>query len=276
MNQNQTTIFQPTILQKLLGRNYKWWYIFAFKLKSNGTGLSGHLFGQISDVLQNLAIAYIWFVNGSSNSIITYLVVGRIYKALSDTYFSESLGSDILTGKLSNTLILPQFFVKLTLIQDLGKRAVLNLGRAAGFIIPIIVYRDYILLGSSWLNILILLAFLPLTFLVSFMMEFIFGCSAFFTKDPRDWRGIFRAYNGIHGILSGVIIPLDKLPGFEILRLLPTSYVIHHPMQIYLGKYTPTETLFVFLGGIAWCAVLYLIGKLVFKLGLKKNEAVGL
>jgi ABC-type uncharacterized transport system permease subunit len=47
-------------------------------------------------------------------------------------------------------------------------------------------------------------------------------------------------------------------------------------MQIYLGKYNFQETLAVFLGGIIWFLVLYFLAKLVFKMGLKKNEAVGL
>jgi ABC-type uncharacterized transport system permease subunit len=47
-------------------------------------------------------------------------------------------------------------------------------------------------------------------------------------------------------------------------------------MQIYLGKYSPTETLMVVLGGIAWCLVLYFLANFVFKMGLKRNESVGL
>jgi hypothetical protein len=62
----------------------------------------------------------------------------------------------------------------------------------------------------------------------------------------------------------------------SFLQFLPTSYILHHPMQIYLGKYTNLEIFYVFLGGLAWCAVLYFLAKLVFKMGLKRNEAVGL
>jgi ABC-type uncharacterized transport system permease subunit len=47
-------------------------------------------------------------------------------------------------------------------------------------------------------------------------------------------------------------------------------------MQIYLGKYDFNQTLMVFAGGIAWCIVLYFLAKWVFKMGLKRNEAVGL
>jgi ABC-type uncharacterized transport system permease subunit len=51
---------------------------------------------------------------------------------------------------------------------------------------------------------------------------------------------------------------------------------LHHPMQIYLGEYNSLDILLVFLGGIVWCLVLYFLAKFVFKLGLKRNESVGL
>jgi ABC-type uncharacterized transport system permease subunit len=47
-------------------------------------------------------------------------------------------------------------------------------------------------------------------------------------------------------------------------------------MQIYLGKYSMTEIIYTFFGGIAWCFVLWILARVIFKLGLKKNEAVGL
>jgi ABC-type uncharacterized transport system permease subunit len=46
-------------------------------------------------------------------------------------------------------------------------------------------------------------------------------------------------------------------------------------MQIYLGKYDPNQILQTFVGGIAWCIVLWVLARLVFKAGLKRNEAVG-
>jgi len=47
-------------------------------------------------------------------------------------------------------------------------------------------------------------------------------------------------------------------------------------MQIYLGKYDTFQTVLVFGGGIFWCVLLYFLAKFVFKMGLKKNESVGL
>ncbi|MFM7853798.1 MAG: ABC-2 family transporter protein [Flammeovirgaceae bacterium] len=54
------------------------------------------------------------------------------------------------------------------------------------------------------------------------------------------------------------------------------AFFAYYPAQIYLGKYDTDQTVLVFLGGIAWCGILYFLAKLVFRLGLKRNESVGL
>ena len=264
-------------LQKLLGGNYKWWYILTFYTKSSGSGVYGFVFGQISQILQILTIVYIWLINGSSSQIITYLIVGRIYKALSETFFSETLGVEIINGQITRHLILPQDYFKLSLLRDVGRRAFYNFARASIFLIAIFVYFNNIDFSRfTFSNILLLLIFIPITFINTFYIEYIVGSQAFFISDKRTYTGIRKAYEGISGILSGVLIPLDKLPFYNIIQFLPTSWIVHHPIQIYLGKYDTNQTILVFVGGLAWCLVLYILAKIVFKLGLKRNESVGL
>jgi len=278
MTTNLTSTFAPTRLQKLLGRNYKWWYLFKFSSASTGTGLYGFLISQFSDIIQVLAIVYIWIINGSSKEIITYLIIGRIFKALSDCCMAEIIALEIVSGKVSNYLLLPSEFIFLQFIREIGRRFVYNLGRAGSLLISIFIFFSYI--DFKFLNSNSLLFTLPLiviSFIGSFFMEFILGFSASFFNDKRNYSGLTRAYAGVIGVLSGVLIPLDKLPFYkELIQFLPTSWWLHHPMQIYLGKYSPLETLYVFLGGIAWCVVLYFLAKWVFRMGLKRNESVGL
>jgi ABC-type uncharacterized transport system permease subunit len=47
-------------------------------------------------------------------------------------------------------------------------------------------------------------------------------------------------------------------------------------MQIYLGKYTASEIWLVIFGSVVWSFILFILARWVFKIGLKKNEAVGL
>lgn len=266
-----------TFLQKLLGNNYKYFYFIRFSFISVKTGWGSFLISQISDLLQNISIAYIWILANSNSQTITYLIIGRIYKALSDTFYGQKLGGDISNGGLTSTLMYPRNTIVYCFLRQLGARIFWNSNIALTYLITILIYLQHLVLGS-FDKFLILLFLLPITHISIFLLEFLIGCSAFFLKDKRDFDGVYRAYSGITGILSGVLIPLDKLPfnlGYYF-SFLPTSWLLHHPMQIYLGKYSPIETFWVFLGGIFWCVFLYFLAKLVFKMGLKKNESVGL
>jgi len=268
---------KETFLQKLLGNNYKWWFILTFYAKSTGSGIYGFLLGQFSDIIQNLAIAYIWVINGASNDIITYLIIGRIYKVLSDTFFAEILGPEISSGQITKHLMIPLGYLKFSIFRELGRRVIFNSMRSVSYITVLLIYANHINWSYfTFSKLFLLVLLLPITFLTIFMMEFLIGSQAFFVRDKRNFNGIHRAYNGVSGVLSGILIPLDKLPFYNIIQFFPTSWLLHHPMQIYLGKYDSNQTILVFLGGIFWSVFLYFLAKLVFKMGLKKNESVGL
>ena len=275
------TTYKPTFFQKLLGRNYKWWYLLKHSFKSINTGILGFLIAQISDIVQILGITYIWILNNSPKEIITYLIIGRIFKSLSDCYVAEVIAPEVSSGKITNYLILPSTFIPLYFCREVGRRFVFNTTRALSLLSAIIIFFNYIdLKFLNLTNLILLLPLVVLSFTTSFFVEFMVGFSMTFFADKRSHDGFRRSYNGIFGmggILTGVIIPLDKLPFYnEIIQFLPTTWSLHHPMQIYLGKYSNLEILYVFLGGIFWCFVLYFLAKLVFKMGLKRNEAVGL
>ena len=112
--------------------------------------------------------------------------------------------------------------------------------------------------------------------LIRYFIAFILGLTSFWTITIY---GQANLYENMVPLILGVIFPynlitIDWLRTF--LQLSPLSFIVYHPMQVYLGKYTWLETLYVFLSGIFWCVILYLLSKLILKLGLKKNESVGL
>ena len=275
------TTYKPTFMEKLLGTNYKWWFLLKHSFKSISTGFFGFLISQVSDIVQVVGITYIWILNNSPKEVITYLIVGRIFKSLSDCYVAEVVAPEVSGGKITNYLLLPSSFIPVYFCREIGRRFVFNTGRAFSLLLTIVIFFSYVdLKFLNLANLILLLPLVVLSFTTSFFIEFMVGFSMTFFADKRSHDGFRRSYNGIFGmggILTGVIIPLDKLPFYrEIIQFLPTTWSLHHPMQIYLGKYSPIETLYVFLGGMTWCFVLYFLAKWVFKMGLKKNESVGL
>jgi ABC-2 type transport system permease protein len=274
----QTTSFQPTLMQKILGRQYKWWYISVYNIILTSTKLSSAGFALFGVLINFTAVSYIWFINGASAATMTYLLIGRIYKTLTDNYWSDKIGLDIASGKISSDLLKPTEYLNYNFVASISTRLLRNIINISG-IIAVVLLMNFLGVSLIWsTNVLSILLFIPIALFINFYIAFIIGCIAFFIQDRRDFGSFSVAYNQISIIFIGTLIPLDKLPvGFEhILDKLPLAYLLHHPMQIYLGKYDTNQTLMVFAGGIAWCIILYFLAKLIFKLGLKRNEAVGL
>jgi ABC-2 type transport system permease protein len=110
-------------------------------------------------------------------------------------------------------------------------------------------------------------------YFVSILFAFILGCTSFFLTDAH---AILDLQYQADYFLSGKAIPLSVVNFLQPIIFLPFAFTFFHPTQIYLGKYSTIEIIYTFLGGITWCFVLWIAARAIFKLGLKKNEAVGL
>jgi ABC-2 type transport system permease protein len=104
---------------------------------------------------------------------------------------------------------------------------------------------------------------------------FVVGLIAFWSVQTT---AVDSFYYSLRNFLRGDNIPLWILATYfgSWVSFTPFAFFIHHPFQIYLGKYSATEIVYTFVGGIGWCIILWLLARIVFKMGLKRNEAVGL
>ena len=182
---------------------------------------------------------------------------GNIYQSLG--YFSESI------------VIFYLYF------QMIGRRFIRNIFEASAYVISgiVFIFFTHTEILFSW-RLLILLAFIPITFSINHFFGIIIGSLAFFFNDSREFSSFAGAYLIFRNTMSGLILPLDKTPAAGFFVLTPYAWVLHHQVQIYLGKYSTVQSLLVFVGGLVWCIILYFLAKIILKIGLKRNESVGL
>lgn len=285
MTQNLTSTYQPTFLEKLLGRNYKWWFLFITSLRSDTTYFSQNVFYMFSAVIKNLLFILVWYINFLSGStllslqeIVHYFIVGALVSALlysdSNTWF---LAHQIQSGKLSNLLLSPSSLFKWIFFNDLG-RGVLQMSVQVSLTLGLLVIANYFLpINLSLFSLVAFGLILIFSRLILFLMGILQACAAFWFTEI--W-GITSIVSNFWTLSSGEMFPLHVLTGFFqvffFTFFLPFPFLFYYPTQIYLGNYNTNQTLLVFAGGIIWCVVLYFFAKLVFKLGLKRNESVGL
>ena len=265
---NQTN--SQTLLQKLLGDNYKWFFVIIYNIKFANSGILATFVMGFSQILETLTTTYVWSMTRASSAVFTYLLCGRIYRTICENNFYNALSDDINSGKITTDLMRPQPLLTFWIFKMIGRRLVRNLVNVSFYILACVI--AILLFAKVDLN----LEKLPISYLIQHLIGNCLGLLAFFVDNKRNWYACLNTWESLRTILIGSIIPLDKLPFSGLFQFLPTSFWLHHPMQIYLGKYSSIETFLVFLGGIFWCIFLYFLAKFVFKMGLKRNESVGL
>ena len=279
---NQTNLLQPSFMQKLLGRNYKWWYFIIYNLKSQRAYFGDTIMWTLYGIFSILGSFFIWWLTTKSSGdfntseILTYLFIGNLISSLINNWAQLDLGWMNRGGSISNLLILPTSFIKYMYVKFIGRSMLGNYPiQLFAYLLLSPLIKDYFIFPSSVANVFSILLFVPVAYSINFFLNFSFGCLTFWiteTDGANNFYGYFSTF------LSGGLIPLFLLFPFTGLAITfqPFAWLLHHPMQIYLGEYSALETLYVFLGGITWCVVLYFLAKWVFRMGLKRNESVGL
>jgi ABC-2 type transport system permease protein len=115
---------------------------------------------------------------------------------------------------------------------------------------------------------------LVLAYVVCFLMKLCIGFIGFWTNDIS---GPSTFYEVTAGILGGVLVPLALLP--EPLQaaapFLPIQAVYSVPMVLLLGKTDGGSPWNGLLLQVAWIGVLWLLGLVLWRAGLRRYESVG-
>jgi len=259
-------------MEKLLGRMYKWWYFTIYVFRLNFVYLINEMLTSLNKTFFLLSSLIIFtFIQKENTEVISYLIIGNLFFATTDANNAWFLGNYIKDGKLARILILPQNIFKYLFFNGLSNTFYMAITYLVS-LIPLSILFSSSLNFSN--NIIYLVLFWPIPVIIRLFLEILTGLTAFWTT---EFYGAAFLNTNFLNFFSGSLFPLlfilDKFP---ILGYTPYSLILHHPMQIYLGKYDTNQTILVFLGGIIWCVILYFLAKLVFKLGLKRNESVGL
>ena len=279
MPTNLPTQYKPTFMEKLLGKHYKWWYCLIYHFKLQTTYVIDTFFNVFQSQLKFVASILIWFItirsgaNLNLSQLLTYFLIGSLFaQSWSSQVADWNLYRYIKSGGISSLLMRPSSIFGYSFIRNLGSDFFYALWNVFFLSLFIIIFHDYVTLPTL-INFFLVISLTFLARLIVYFYQMICGSITFWSTEGG---GIFRTSGFVLIFCSGFTFPLNLIPETLFLQYLPFAFTFYHPMQIYLGKYSPIETLYVFLGGMTWCFVLYFLAKWVFKMGLKKNESVGL
>lgn len=125
--------------------------------------------------------------------------------------------------------------------------------------------------GAQWG--LFLLALL-IAAIVRFTFSYMFGLLGFWITKVTAVFGMFEAMSLF---LSGRIAPFSLLPPLiqQISVYLPFRYMIGFPIEILTGAVHGAALVYGFFGALIWAACFMIVLQVLWKAGLKKNQAVG-
>lgn len=185
------------------------------------------------------------------------------------------IATSIRDGKLTPYLLRPLGYFGFKLAWESAYQIVKTAMMLPALALLWWFFRVYIALPDFdvWRLLLFLLAALNAYLLLS-QLKFLLGISAFWIVEPG---GLMEIWNVLNGLFAGRLLPLALLPLWAqtVANVLPFSILYAFPMQILLGRATPTDLMWGFARQIIWLGVLALAVRWSWNRGLLAYEAYG-
>jgi ABC-2 type transport system permease protein len=263
----------------------KYWQIFRISLQNTFVYRLSFTMWRLRMVIDFLTIYFFWWAiysqydfigTYSRSAMLVYLLLANLLRVLvfSNTSFTACV--EIANGDLNNYLLKPLNYFYNWLARDWADK-VLNLlffSVEVTFLIwllklPLVWPVD------GWQAIEFIVAAL-LAAMLYFFFSFVVSSFSFWYPEHDGWPLRFLMLMFLD-FLSGIAFPLDIFPSFlqQIFKVLPFSYFLFFPAQIYLNKLSPIQITQGFLIMVAWLLILIFLTKKIWKKGLRIYGAYG-
>lgn len=259
-------------LQDILGKNYKWLYISYFHFKGQLYYTKGTLAYLLATLIQ-LSVALITFYvlgKENKNDFISYIWFANFYSILAPLWLQEELCEKIRRGGLSKFLMYPTSVFWYNIFDFIGRGV---LASSWILLIPNIVLLPFLYnnfnFNLSFVNIFSLVLMYPAMYLIKFCGQWLVSMLTFWIVDTG---GSNMSYDLLITFLGGFNLPLFLLPVW--VSWTPFAFIGHYPATIFLGKENNPLSLVLISYTVA--LGMYLLSQYIYKLGLKKYEAIGL
>jgi ABC-2 type transport system permease protein len=144
-------------------------------------------------------------------------------------------------------------------------------------VIPVVVVLTIVFRPNFTISVWTALAFVPalvLAMALRFAVEWTMASLAFWVTRVN---AINQLYYVVFLFLSGFVAPLDLLPGpaRAIAALLPFYRMLGFPVELLLGRLSPTQVLVGFGAQLGWLALALLLLNVAWARGVRQYSAVG-
>lgn len=219
-------------------------------------------------VSANATLAY------SAPEIINYFILVMVVNVLTGAWGSWFISEQINNGSFSRYLLKPISVFTEYLSQNLVEK-LFKLAFMAIFLLLLIYgFHFNLKLNIDFFTLVLFLASLAMAIFMSFLFEVLIGLSAFWFHDIDFFKSSISLADGL---FSGKVIPVLFLPQglLTLSSYLPFRYMLSFPVEIILGRLTPSQIFSGFLTQTIWMAATYLTYRVVYEKGIKLHQGYG-
>lgn len=199
--------------------------------------------------------------------MVTYYILVITLRPLVLWGINEDMAYSIRSGDLNRELLNPityfQYYFGVNL-GELGFGLVIGIG---AFIICGLFWN--VLLPSNIISFIFFIIVILLGISVTFFLQMIVGTVGFYSSSI--W-GMQILRTSVISIFSGIIAPITLFPNWfqKLANILPFKDLVYTPINIWLGRISTNEIIFVIIKLIIWGVLLYLIARIFFNHAVKK------
>lgn len=239
---------------------------------------------RVGEMFEVLVLVFMWsaiygdrtLIRGFTlQEMLTYVLIGNLFNVMVRSWAHQVVSRQIHEGTLSNFLVQPVNYFHYFIFREIGRHSLPTGFSILSQLLVMAFFYSVIIINTSALVLLVIAAMLILAFITELLISFLIGSIAFWT-DETD--GIYATIGRLQRFFSGGYFPLNLLPAafLSASYALPFAYSIFVPTQLYLGKESIAEGVQGLLVQVVWIAALYLVIQVVWRMGLKKYEGVGI
>lgn len=262
----------------------KYWILITNEFQRQLTfrvNIASYSLGNIVEIFVQIIIWTVIFQNSSSvrgytyPEMMTYVILGWFLLFATSNYaFEEHVAKDIHQGTLSNIIIKPISYARYMTAISIGRIFVAFIIVVITEIFLIIFLHSKIIINLNPLVLLLIFLMMLAAFFIKLLISLLIGLLAFWITEIS---GTYFSLNIISKFLSGAYFPMNLLPSIfvNVSLFFPFIYTFFVPIQLYLGKISLGQGVRGFGVELLWLAILYLIIKFVWRVGLKRYESAG-
>lgn len=213
------------------------------------------------------------FRSFSSEDFVAYYLAALIVRNLTSTWVAWQVSEEVRMGAMSMRLLRPIHpFIAYSVahLAAVPFRSLVALPIA----IALLVSSGASALTREPLQLALIAPSLALAWLITFGIQFALGALAFFFTKTM---GLLSAYFMMFTLFSGYLLPKELMPGWiaDAADLLPFWYMLGAPVKLMMKSLSPGEVATLLLGQLGWAAATTAAALGMWRLGIRRYEAVG-